>query len=69
MKTETPDPSIYSKNKLISKEINKKDMTFTIDLSTLKKIKLKNRLYGHILIKTKESTKNTHIYLSLSSVR
>ncbi len=60
---------IYSKNELITKEINKKDMTFKINLSILKKIKLKNSLYGHILIKTKESKENTYIHLSISSVR
>lgn len=61
--------SMFSKNQLISKIINKKEMNYKIKLSSLNKLRIKNRIYGHISINTNENSNNSDIYLNLSAIR
>jgi hypothetical protein len=58
--------SVFSKKELIIKSLDKKKTELIINLSNLKKLKIKNKLYALLTLSTRKTkNNNAHIYLKI----
>jgi len=59
--------SLLSKTTTLKEILNKRDPIFNIKMSELKRLKIKNKIYGTIAISTDKTKTNSHIYLTISN--